>query len=139
MCSSQTAFASVLAGHRNRARIPRLLTAQSIAYRVNSRTEVNLLGPLHCVTPGAIPTIFTPVLEVSVMSQNVSSTQTLAPLDTSTRLAYVNTYLAEERTQIAWVQVGLSLISFGFSIAKFFQVWQEQHNDHPSLLGARTI
>ena len=45
-----------------------------------------------------------------------------APLDTSTRLAYDRTLLAHERTLMAWVRTSASLISFGFSIYKFFQL-----------------
>ena len=42
-------------------------------------------------------------------------------LDASTRLAYERTYLAQERTQMAWVRTALAFISFGFTIAKFFE------------------
>jgi putative membrane protein len=45
-----------------------------------------------------------------------------APLDTSTRLAYDRTLLAYERTLMAWVRTSASLISFGFSIYKFFEL-----------------
>jgi putative membrane protein len=45
--------------------------------------------------------------------------QTLASLDQDTRLAFERTYLAHERTQMAWVRTSLTLISFGFAIAKF--------------------
>lgn len=38
-----------------------------------------------------------------------------------TVLAYERTYLAHERTQMAWMRTALSLISFGFTIAKFFE------------------
>lgn len=39
----------------------------------------------------------------------------------STALAYERTFLAYERTQMAWMRTALSLISFGFTIAKFFE------------------
>lgn len=39
----------------------------------------------------------------------------------STGLAIERTYLAEERTLQAWVRTALSMISFGFTIVKFFQ------------------
>jgi putative membrane protein len=42
-------------------------------------------------------------------------------LDTSTRLAYDRTRLAYENTMMAWVRTATSLITFGFSIYKFFQ------------------
>jgi putative membrane protein len=42
-------------------------------------------------------------------------------LDSGTRLAVDRTRLAYERTQMAWVRTAASLISFGFTIYKFFQ------------------
>lgn len=42
-------------------------------------------------------------------------------LDTGTRLAVDRTRLAYERTMMAWVRTGTSMISFGFTIYKFFQ------------------
>jgi putative membrane protein len=43
-------------------------------------------------------------------------------LDTGTRLAIDRTRLAYERTMMAWVRTAASLISFGFTIYKFFQL-----------------
>jgi putative membrane protein len=43
------------------------------------------------------------------------------PLDTSTRLAVQRTRLASERTLMAWIRTCTSLITFGFTIFKFFQ------------------
>ncbi len=43
------------------------------------------------------------------------------PLDTGTRLAAERTRLAQERTLMAWVRTATSLISFGFTIYKFFE------------------
>jgi len=40
----------------------------------------------------------------------------------STRLAAERTRLAYERTLMAWVRRAISLISFGFTIYKFFQI-----------------
>ena len=59
--------------------------------------------------------------------------------DTGTRLAYERTFLAHERTQMAWVRTALSLISFGFGIAKFLDYLREQHGDRATLLGPRTV
>jgi putative membrane protein len=42
-------------------------------------------------------------------------------LDAATRLALVRTSLAHERTLQAWIRTAAGLITFGFSIAKFFQ------------------
>jgi putative membrane protein len=46
---------------------------------------------------------------------------TAITLDTGTRLAVERTWLAHERTMMAWVRTATSLISFGFTIYKFFQ------------------
>lgn len=43
----------------------------------------------------------------------------------STQLAIERTVLALERTLMAWVRTATSLISFGFSIYKFFQYMRE--------------
>jgi putative membrane protein len=41
-------------------------------------------------------------------------------------LAMDRTRMAAERTLMAWVRTALSMISFGFTIYKFLQVFQEQ-------------
>jgi putative membrane protein len=43
------------------------------------------------------------------------------PSDTSTRLAVDRTRLAYERTVMAWIRTAVAMISFGFTIYKFFQ------------------
>ena len=43
------------------------------------------------------------------------------PVDAGTRLAVERTRLAYERTLMAWVRTATSLISFGFTIYKFFE------------------
>ena len=48
--------------------------------------------------------------------------QSKAPMDVSTRLSYDRTFLAHERTLMAWVRTASSLITFGFSIYKFFEM-----------------
>jgi putative membrane protein len=62
-----------------------------------------------------------------------------SPPDTATRLAFENILLAQERTQLAWVQSSLAFISFGFSIAKAFQILHETREEHAPLLGARSV
>ena len=60
-------------------------------------------------------------------------------LDSSTRLAYDRTRLAYERTLMAWVRTGTSLITFGFTIYKFFEEFQKTEPPpvHTGLIGAR--
>lgn len=60
-------------------------------------------------------------------------------LDTGTRLAYERTFLAHERTQMAFLRTALSLISFGFTISKFFELMHQQQGQEAPLLSARTV
>ena len=46
-------------------------------------------------------------------------------LSDSTKLAIDRTRLAHERTLMAWVRTAVSLISFGFTVYKFFQALQD--------------
>jgi inner membrane protein YidH len=62
---------------------------------------------------------------------------TAPKLDTSTRLAYDRTRLAYERTMMAWVRTSASLITFGFTIYKFFQIEAEKVGEHNRLIGPR--
>jgi putative membrane protein len=59
------------------------------------------------------------------------------PLDTSTRLAVDRTRLAHERTMMAWVRTATSLISFGFTIYKFFEMDLKAGTVHRGLIGPR--
>ena len=43
-------------------------------------------------------------------------------LDISTGLAVARTRVAYERTMLSWVRTATSLITFGFSVYKFFQI-----------------
>jgi len=61
------------------------------------------------------------------------------PLNDATRLAYERTYLAHERTQMAWVRTALSLISFGFTMSKFFEYLHGQSGEAAPLLGAQNV
>ena len=62
----------------------------------------------------------------------------VAPLD-ATQLAVERTRLAHERTLMAWIRTATSLISFGFTIYKFFQFVREENKiQHPDcFLGPR--
>ena len=59
----------------------------------------------------------------------------------ATKLALERTFLAYERTLMAWTRTSVSLISFGFTLFKFFQYIVEhepgKHVDH--VLGPKTI
>lgn len=52
-------------------------------------------------------------------------------LPTATELALDRTHLAHDRTLMAWVRTATSLISFGFTIYKFFQYLREK-SESPS-------
>jgi putative membrane protein len=58
-------------------------------------------------------------------------------LDAGTRLAVDRTRLAYERTLMAWVRTAASLISFGFTIYKFFQFEFKNRPEVPHLIGPR--
>ena len=65
------------------------------------------------------------------------STTTNSP-SVSTQLAAERTRLAHDRTLMAWVRTSTSLISFGFTIYKFFQYMQEKGTGaQERLLGPR--
>ncbi len=57
----------------------------------------------------------------------------------STKLSVDRTRLAHERTLMSWVRTAISLISFGFTIYKFFDYMREQGGGRPDgrLLGPR--
>lgn len=57
------------------------------------------------------------------------------------QLALERTFLAHERTLMAWVRTATSLITFGFTLYKFFYYLHEQDPvKHPErLLGTRTF
>jgi putative membrane protein len=56
--------------------------------------------------------------------------------DASTQLAVDRTRLAHERTMMAWIHAATSLISFGFSIYKFFDL-QVQKQTYTGVIGPR--
>jgi inner membrane protein YidH len=60
------------------------------------------------------------------------------PMNTSTMLAFERTRVAYERTMMAWVRTGTSLITFGFSVYKFFEFEMKKGLPFaPMLLGPR--
>src|SRR5215475_6884997 len=68
----------------------------------------------------------------------LDATQTSKVSD-STKLAVERTRLAHERTLMAWVRTATSLISFGFTIYKFFQYLHQEGAEArpPQILGVR--
>jgi putative membrane protein len=58
-------------------------------------------------------------------------------LDRSTELAFERTRVAYERTMMAWIRTATSLITFGFSIYKFFQLEGLGRAQQGRLIGAR--
>lgn len=55
------------------------------------------------------------------MSAAAAPAVNLRPMDRSTQLAVERTRLAYERTLMAWVRTATGLISFGFTVYKFFE------------------
>jgi len=65
-------------------------------------------------------------------------TDSAKPLDSGTRLAIDRTRLAYERTMMAWIRTAASLITFGFTIYKFFQLEIKTSAPNPNhLIGPR--
>ena len=65
------------------------------------------------------------------------TTSSAIELDTSTKLAYDRTRLAYENTMMAWVRTATSLITFGFSVYKFFQFDIKRGEELTGLVGPR--
>jgi putative membrane protein len=55
--------------------------------------------------------------------------------DASTKLAVERTRLAYERTMMAWLRTSTSLITFGFTIQKIFQIENKGDSQYEGLLG----
>jgi uncharacterized membrane protein YidH (DUF202 family) len=55
------------------------------------------------------------------MSQEGASVKSASPKADITALAMDRTWLAHERTLMAWVRSAASMISFGFTVYKVFQ------------------
>ena len=60
----------------------------------------------------------------------------LAP-DDLTKLAFERTRASYERTLMSWIKTATSLITFGFSIYKFFQIEALNHERQNRLIGPR--
>jgi putative membrane protein len=57
--------------------------------------------------------------------------------DMDTMLAFERTRLAYERTLMAWVSTAMSLITFGFTIYKYFHIDAARQQVHAYLVGPR--
>lgn len=60
-------------------------------------------------------------------------------LDSGTRLAIDRTYLAHERTLMAWIRTAASLVTFGFTIYKFFQFELKDRPGEEHFIGPRGL
>jgi len=58
-------------------------------------------------------------------------------LDIATELAFDRTSVAYERTMMSWIRTATSLITFGFSIYKFFQIEAPTRGQQNRLIGPR--
>jgi len=58
-------------------------------------------------------------------------------LDTSTELAFERTRNSYETTMMSWIRTSTSLITFGFSIYKFFQIEAPSGRQRNYLIGPR--
>src|ERR1700745_4225641 len=58
-------------------------------------------------------------------------------VDASTQLAFARTRAAYERTMMSWIRTATSLITFGFSIYKFFQLEGLTHTRENHVIGPR--
>jgi putative membrane protein len=67
--------------------------------------------------------------------------ETLPVVPDKNQLALDRTFMALERTLMAWIRTATSLITFGFTLYKFFYYLQQQdpvrHPEH--VFGARTV
>jgi putative membrane protein len=66
----------------------------------------------------------------------VDEAQRITP-DVSTRLAFDRTRVAYDRTMMAWIRTAASLITFGFTVFKFFQLEVGGARQDKHLIGPR--
>ncbi len=63
--------------------------------------------------------------------------QSALPIDISTQLAFERTRNSYETTMMSWIRTATSLITFGFSIYKFFQIETPTQRQQGYLIGPR--
>ena len=61
------------------------------------------------------------------------------PTLSNTDLAFERRALAYERTLMAWIRTAISLISFGFTIYKFFQEWRRTEQPVQTIFTPRIV
>jgi putative membrane protein len=78
---------------------------------------------------------------MSEQSSKVAATKITEPeprvLDRSTELAIERTRASYERTMMSWIRTATSLITFGFTIYKFFQIERPPDAQRERLIGSR--
>ena len=72
------------------------------------------------------------------MNKEMNTVKTHIPLSNSD-LAFERTVLAYERTLMAWVRTAISMISFGFTIYKFFDEMNKAPNATHTILTPRLV
>ncbi len=75
------------------------------------------------------------IKESTRMAEKIS--QNVRVFDDSTTLAFDRTRAAHERTMMSWIRTATSLITFGFSIYKFFQLEAAGRERQDRLIGPR--
>jgi putative membrane protein len=76
-------------------------------------------------------------MEEHAMTNSTDTKMTGA--EVSTKLAVDRTRLAHERTMMAWLRTSVSLISFGFTIQKFFQLEDKGSSPFEGFLGPANL
>lgn len=68
-----------------------------------------------------------PPIPVPKVLQGASKDESTELSRKRTTLSIERSFLAFERTLMAWLRTSLSMISFGFTLAKFFEYLQSEH------------
>jgi putative membrane protein len=72
------------------------------------------------------------------MAEQTPRTSEVSPrLDAATELAFRRTRASYERTMMSWIRTATSLITFGFTIYKFFQLEKPADRQPSRLIGPR--
>jgi putative membrane protein len=71
------------------------------------------------------------------MAESTADRAVVRELDTSTTLAFERTRVAYERTMQAWIRTATSLITFGFSVYRFFQIDRPPNLKPSGFIGPR--